>query len=196
MRLTAVAGAGWLAAVSAAGCQPREQPSPRTSQAWPAPAAAADHASAQQREPDPDIEPPPPRSESQLAHSELEKVLATARPLVAAHDVPAAMLELSRCANKLPQSGECEALLAIVLLEHRLQLAHAHHYLAEVVAKDHPDVSTDQLRELARLATSHGRFVEADKALAIIAARGDEEPDALPGLAQLRPGRLHERRPS
>lgn len=189
MRLTAVAGAGWLAAVSAAGCQARDQPSSPQSQAWPDAAAddqrSARVASASEHEPDPDIDPPPPRSEPQLADSELEKVLATARPLVAAHDVPAAMLELRRCANKLPQSGECEALLAILLLEHRLHRAHAHYYLTEVVARDHPDISTDQLRELARLATSHGRFQDAEKALAIIEARGDGEPDTLPGLAQV-----------
>jgi len=149
-----------------------------------APALAADDR-APPHELDPDTDPPPPRDEPQLADAELETVLANARPLVVSHDVSAALLQLNRCANKLPQSGECEALLAIVLLEHRLHRAHAHYYLAEVVAKDHPDVTSEQLRQLARLATSRGRFAEADKALAILEARGDADDEELPGLARL-----------
>jgi len=184
MRLSAAAAAAWLAAASAGLACRSETPAPTKVEdpsALVGPGARAERDSPFSN---PNEEPPPARSEPQLAAAELEPVLAEARRLAQADEVSRALIELRKCANKVPQHVECETLMALVLLEHRLHRPHALYFLAEAVKADDPAVTSDQLRTLARLAANDARFAEAARALQIVRDRGDATADDWYALAQ------------
>lgn len=184
MRLSAAAATVWLAAASAGLACRSETPAPTkvedpSALVGPGPKAERDSPFS-----NPNEDPPPPRTEPQLPAAELEPVLAAARELVAADDVPRALIELRKCANKVPQSVECEVLMATLLLEHRLHRPHMLYFLAEAVETDDPNVGSDRLRELARLAAANARYAEAARALEIVGNRGEATVDDWSALAQ------------
>lgn len=114
-------------------------------------------------------EPPPPRSEPQLAPEELAKTIAEAKEAERTGDAARVAILLRRCANKVPQSIECEGRLALALLPERNYKAEAEYYLAEAIRGEgaHP---VDLDRKLAEAAVARGRSDLAAQAYARVVA--------------------------
>src|SRR5688572_1121459 len=72
----------------------------------------------------PETDPPKARTEAQLPPDELAAVVAKAREHLGKGEQLPAIQQLDRCANKVPQSVECEAELGIVLAESKRRKAH------------------------------------------------------------------------
>lgn len=113
----------------------------------------------------PDTEPPPPRAEAQVEAAALTAILTGAEASRAAGDPDAAIHELRRCANKVPQSAPCEALLGVLLTVHPNRRAEAGYYLGEAARSDDPELQGPVARELAEVLVSRTMFAEAIQVL-------------------------------
>lgn len=117
----------------------------------------------------PETDPPKARAEAQLPPEELAAVLAEARDHLGKGEQLPAIQQLDRCANKVPQSVECEAELGIVLAESKRRKAHAIYFLEQAAAA--PDADTGLYRRVGEAALQLARFKAAEAALGIVVAR-------------------------
>ncbi len=109
----------------------------------------------------PNKEPPPPRSELQLPPDELAATLAKAAAARAVDDLLETSLALRPCANKVPQSVECEGEMAIVLVKMPRHKYEAEYYLQQAIAGDDPTLTPDYYRRLGEALGKKGRYADA-----------------------------------
>jgi tetratricopeptide (TPR) repeat protein len=119
----------------------------------------------------PDTDPPKERSEPQLPLEKLQAELQLAREQLARGQHLPAIGHLDRCANKVPQSLECEGELGVVLADTKRRKAHAIYYLEQVAKADPAEGDTDLYRRVGQAALKLARFEAAERALGIVVAR-------------------------
>ena len=132
---------------------------------------------------DPNVDPPGPRTETQLPAKELDATLARGRALAAEGRETVAIQTLRKCANRIPQSVECEAEIGLTMFAANQHLAHARYYLAEA-ANAQPAQAEDELyRRLGEMAMSKSQFATAVAAFGVLRSREKATADDLEGLA-------------
>ncbi|HEY0134379.1 MAG TPA: tetratricopeptide repeat protein [Nannocystis sp.] len=109
----------------------------------------------------PNKEPPPPRSEPQVPPAELASALARSEAARKIGDDLEASLALRACANKVPQSVQCEGELAIVLAKMPRHKYEAEYYLKQAIAADDPALTADYYRRLGEALYKKGMFLES-----------------------------------
>lgn len=109
----------------------------------------------------PGTEPPLPRADPQVDAAALAGLLQAAEAARAAGDPEGAIRELRKCANKVPQSSRCEALLGILLTVHPNRRAECRYYLGEAARSEDPELSGPLARELGEVLTGQSMFAEA-----------------------------------
>ena len=123
----------------------------------------------------PEKDPPKERTEPQLPPDELAAALTKAREMLGKGQHLPAIQQLDRCANRVPQSVDCEAELGVVLAETKRRKAHAIYYLEQSAKAVPAEASTDLYRRVGRAALSLARFQAAEAALGIVVARNEAE---------------------
>jgi tetratricopeptide (TPR) repeat protein len=109
----------------------------------------------------PNKEPPPPRSEPQISPDELASALARSEAARKIGDELEASLALRPCANKVPQSVQCEGELASVLAKMPRHKYEAEYYLKQAIAGDDPALTADYYRRLGEALYQKGMFPES-----------------------------------
>ena len=109
----------------------------------------------------PNKEPPPPRSEPQLPADQLAAALARSEAARKIGDDLEASLALRPCANKVPQSVQCEGELAIVLVKMPRHKYEAEYYLKQAIAADDPALTADYYRRLGEALYHKGMFPDS-----------------------------------
>ncbi|MGH1347163.1 MAG: hypothetical protein ACRBN8_36715 [Nannocystales bacterium] len=132
----------------------------------------------------PNTQAPGPRTEDQLPETELEAAIARGKALRAEGRATVAIQAFRKCANKIPQSIECEAEQAITMFGAKQQLAFAKHFLLE--AANGQPVSTDDTlyRRIGDTAVAHAQYPAAQAAYGVLLAREVATVGDLEHLAQ------------
>ena len=159
----------------------------------------------------PTFEAPPPRSEPQVSDKELAELLASAESLVAEGNANGAILELRKCANRVPASARCEGALGQLLVDIPLRRAECRYYLAEAARADDPladaafygalgaalmgqslfeDAATAYQRRIDRGAAGAEDYAALATALQGIQGRQEEAAEALRQAFKLDPTRI------
>lgn len=131
----------------------------------------------------PNIDAPGPRTETQLPTKKLEATIARGRKLAEDGRDTVAIQTLRKCANRIPQSVECEAELALTMFADNQHVAHARYYLSEA-ARGQPPVKDDELyRRMGEMAMRKSLFPTAANAYGLLRGRGTATADDLEQLA-------------
>ncbi len=123
----------------------------------------------------PEKDPPKERSKPQLPPEELATTLAKAREMLSKGQHLPAIQQLDRCANKIPQSVECEGELGVVLAETKRRKAHAIYYLEQAAKAEPAEAPTELYRRVGASALGLARFAAAEAAYGIVVARNEAD---------------------
>ena len=132
---------------------------------------------------DPNVDPPGPRTETQLPAKELEATLARGRALAAEGRETVAIQTLRKCANRIPQSVECEAEIGLTMYGANQHLAHARYYLWEAANAQPAEADDELYRRMGEMAMSKSQFATAAAAFGVLLAREKATADDLENLA-------------
>lgn len=121
----------------------------------------------------PNKEPPPPRSEPQVSADEVAAALAKAEAARKIGDDLEASLALRPCANKVPQSVQCEGELAVLLAKMPRHKYETEYYLKQAIAGDDPALTADYYRRLGEALAKKGMPGEAVTAYQRMIERAD-----------------------
>lgn len=125
----------------------------------------------------PNVDAPTPRAGTQLAPEELAAARKQARDHFTAGKPDLAITSLQRCANRVPQSVECEAELAMLLLRTQKQRAVANYYLDEACRARPATAPTSQYRQMGTVALERARYEAARSGLAVVVEREEATVD-------------------
>lgn len=125
----------------------------------------------------PNVDAPSPRQGKQLDAEALAATRKQARDQFADGKPDLAISTLQRCANKIPQSIECEGELALLLLRTKKQKAVADYYLDEASIARPATAQTSQYRRMGTVALENARYEAATAALQIVVDRDEATVD-------------------
>jgi len=128
---------------------------------------------------DPNVDPPGARKDTQLPAKELKDTLARGKSLVAEGRTTVAIQTLRKCANRIPQSVECEAELGLTMFAADQHLAHARYYLAEAARAAPAEAEDSIYRRVGTMAMSKSQFATAATAFGVLMARETATADDL-----------------
>ncbi len=127
----------------------------------------------------PNIDPPRARTDTQLPTATLERTLARGTALAKEGRAALAIQTLRKCANRIPQSVECEAELALTMFAADQRLAHARYFLAEAAGAQPAEADDDLYRRMGTMAIEKAQFATARMAYGVLAARETATADDL-----------------
>ncbi len=159
----------------------------------------------------PSFEAPLPRSEPQVSEDRLTEILALAESEIATGNTHGAILELRKCANKVPASARCEGTLGQLLVDIPLRRAECRYYLAEAARADdaladaafygalgvalmgqgyYEDAATAYQRRIDRGAAQAADYESLATALQGLQGRQEDAAEALRRAFELDPTRI------
>ncbi len=131
----------------------------------------------------PTFDAPPPRSEPQLSDERVAEILALAESQIAEGNANGAMLELRKCANRVPASARCEGALGRLLVGIPMRRAECRYYLAEAARADDALADAAFYGSLGAALMGQGLFEDAATAYQRRIDRGAAEAEDYGALA-------------
>ncbi len=127
----------------------------------------------------PNVDPPGPRTQTQIPSADLARTIERGKAQAGEGRTTVAIQTLRKCANRIPQSVECEAELALTMFAADQHVAHARYFLAEASRADPAQAEDALYRRMGTMALDKAQFSTARSAYGVLVARETATADDL-----------------